>query len=65
MKDKLGYSCEGDTVTLRLTLTNFDALLICLGTAAGFPETHAIALRVANAINVNNPRWILYEEEKS
>jgi hypothetical protein len=64
MKD-LGYSCEGDTVTLRLTLTNFDALLICLGTAAAYPETRGIALRLANAINVGNTRWIPYEEEKS
>lgn len=59
-----GYSEEGDLVVLRMTRTDYDALLIMIGYAAGKAESELMskaAIRVANRINEGNPYWKPYQ----
>jgi hypothetical protein len=55
----MGYSREGDVVTVRMTVETFNGLLMCLGTAAA-SELCDLSLRTANAINDGNPDWRPY-----
>lgn len=54
-------------MTIELTDDEFDTLLLMCGYAAGAASNHddrRLAngfLRIANAINRNNPQWIPYE----
>ena len=63
MSDKaqaLGYSREGDIVTIRLAQIDFDALLMCLGAAAAGDNMRPLAVRTVNAVNAGRPlsEWI-------
>lgn len=61
-------------MTIELTQDEFESLLIALGVAVGtfmkqkdWAEVHRL-MRLANAINRNNPNWTPYEvpeEQKS
>jgi hypothetical protein len=51
----MGYSREGDVVTLRLTADDFARLLLCLG-AATTSDDGWLALKIANAVNAGRPR---------
>jgi hypothetical protein len=62
---KPGYARDGDTVTLTMTLDDFQTLLICIGLAAGAmgepgkPARGLIGL--ANRLNVGNPQFVPYD----
>ena len=61
MTPPLGYSLDGDIVTLRMTPGDHDLLLMCLGyAAAGEPGYSAIAL--ANRLQEGVPaeQWTPY-----
>lgn len=58
-----GYSEEGDEVVLRMTRTDYNALLVVIGYAAGADSegfVSKMATKLANAINRGNPRWTRY-----
>jgi len=52
---KLGYSREGDVVTIRLAIDDYYALLFCLGAVAVNPNTTGLSLRTMNAIHAGRP----------
>ena len=67
MSEPLGYSLDGDIVTLRMTFADFSALLFSLGYAAGSAkrEGNSILFKntavLVNRINVGNLHFIPYE----
>jgi hypothetical protein len=62
-----GYSRDGDDVVLRMSVDDFDNLLITLGTAAGAAMRDADRLRaraifaLVNLINEGNPGFRPYD----
>lgn len=66
MNEHLGYSRDGDVVTLRMSADDYANLLLALGIAAGSrardgPGWLALALALANRLNAGNPQWTPYE----
>jgi hypothetical protein len=61
----LGYSRDGEVVTIRLTIDDYHGLLMCLGSAAAAPSPiiAGLSLRIANAVNAGRPfsEWRPYE----
>lgn len=56
-----------ETIKIELSRTEFDLLLLALGLAAGTVKDHKLfnnLLRLANAVNKNNPAWTPYEVPK-
>jgi hypothetical protein len=58
---RLGYSREGDVVTLRMTRADYGRLTLFLGLAGGVLANIAGSPRrlldLANRINEGNPEW--------
>lgn len=59
----MSYRRDGDIVTIELTATQFNGLLMLLGASAADPRFQRMSLHLANAINVGNPDWTPYAVE--
>jgi hypothetical protein len=64
LEQPLGYSRDGDVVTLRMTVDDWNSLLLALGGMAGSAAREGLALSgwlaFANRLNVGNPTWTPY-----
>jgi hypothetical protein len=63
----MGYSREGDVVTVRMTADQYSSVIMALGIAAGQASKDSddrgpfhFWLRLANAISDGNPEWRPY-----
>jgi hypothetical protein len=62
----LGYSREGDVVTLRMTHKDYANVVMAIGVACGYGsrenmELLPVYLALANRLNAGNPEWTAYE----
>jgi hypothetical protein len=61
----MGYSREGDVVTLTMSISDYHALLVSLGMAAGQVSDDRRMLRtqlaLSNRLNAGNPAWTPYD----
>lgn len=65
---KLGYSRDGDAVTLTISIHDHAMLLLYLGMVVGAERSDddlkRSVLALANRLNLGNPRWDRYDTEK-
>lgn len=65
MNEPLGYSRDGDTVTLRMSVEDYAKVRVGLGIAAGSMALQGQALSgwlaLANRLNAGNPKWTPYD----
>jgi hypothetical protein len=65
-KQPLGYSRDGDIVTLRMSIDDFAGVLMALGISAGGMARDGLALSgwlaLANRLNRGNPNYTPYGE---
>ena len=67
MPNPLGYSTDGETVTLTMTADDYANLMVNLGLAAGTASRDGSSallyrqLALANRLNADNPNWTPYE----
>jgi hypothetical protein len=55
MTNELGYSRDGDVVTVRISADDFAGLMLCLGEASTLYDPAHLALKIANAVNAGRP----------
>ncbi len=67
MSEPLGFSRDGDTITLRMTRDDFGLVMMALGIHAGSAEDADTSgplfwsrIALANRLNVGNPDWTPY-----
>jgi hypothetical protein len=62
---ELGYSREGETVTIRMSNADYQELLLCLGYSAGAvsatPRSFWSRIGLTNRLNAGNPQFQPYE----
>jgi hypothetical protein len=69
MNEPLGYSRDGDVVTLRMTLDDYQNLLVAIGyghgamMARGEADALTLGLSLADRINAGNPEYEAYNVE--
>ncbi len=64
MRQPLGYSSDGDLVTLTMVADDYSSLLLALGMAAvairDGDKLNWVFIALANRLNVGNPNWTPY-----
>ena len=66
----MGYSREGDVVTLSMSINDYDGLIFTMGMATGYVFRHdremlKVYLALFDRLNAGNPNWTPYDADKS